>query len=269
MADGNGQPVPAYQRWRCPPADENWRKPLPPHSKQLAETWSREHRSQLDAPPVEEVREDITICFDPSPATHEDFRPRAGVGIEHIVSEHTLTQSGIYRPETVYPLISPDDVRLLSMRDPIRRARKKEQKRKRDRSRIVRNGDAPRLDPAVFPEGQRWAVERVNFIAMKRFSPPEGKVTSWAHRVTPVDLEIFHAIARHGGGHGKKKKFGPAHFVAFLVQEHPELRDAPTPTYEGEGFSLSRDSEEQETTTGANDEPTQSICQEHEDCTRL
>jgi hypothetical protein len=224
-----------------------WRKPLPRSSNQLAELFWASKPDDLPRAPIEFVDDDgVFVCRDPAPTKSRDARPRPGPRVEHVIGHYTLRACGIHHPHPCWSrnhckVDYPDQgERVLTEFDPARQARLKEQRRaKRDRSRIVRDGDAPRLDPALFRPEHRWAVDRVNWIASKRFSPPETDargLTTWATDPIPIvrhaDLHIFGRIAK-GGGNGK---IGPKACAMWLVKQakqYPALRDAPTPTSEG------------------------------------
>lgn len=209
-----------------------------------AAAWYAAHRHLLDAPPVEidDLFCGTVAVFDPAPSANPDHVPRPGVGVEHVLSEYTLKAAGIYRPEVEYPTLSAEDGAIVTVKDPAEQQRAKERRRKRERSRIIRDGAAPQVDPIAYKPEQRWAVEAVNLIARKRYSPPEGRLTTWLTDFEPEQRAtacwIFRHVARRGGGHGPKKKYSARTIIsALLAPVFPaNMRIdgvAPTPSIEG------------------------------------
>jgi hypothetical protein len=211
-----------------------------------ADAWWANNGHLVGCEPIETERRGLVIVSDPAPSNHPDHRPRPGVGVEHVLSEYTLRAAGIYRPDVEYPTLTGDEREWLSVRDPAERERKKERQRKRQRSRIARDGNAPQVDPAPYPEGQRWAVAAVNLIARKRYSPPEGKLTTWLTdfepSARPIATWIFRHVAHHGGGSGLGKKYNPRTIISALLSPvfPANMRtdgDAPTPFIEGRALA--------------------------------
>jgi hypothetical protein len=212
------------------------------------DTWLSKNRHEIPAPPVEVERRDLVIVLDASPSSNPDHRPRSGAGVEHTVSQHALEKCGISQPEIEYPTLSAEDAKQLTTKDQTKHDRTKEQNRaRRGRSRIVRNGNAPQVDPARFPEAA-WAVDLVNLVTLKRYSPPEleqGRpygVTTWLKDLPAekrgIAAWIFRHVVRHGGGPRPATKFSPRTIVAALAAgffpANMEIDgDAPTPLIEG------------------------------------
>lgn len=225
MADG-GIPI---SGWRNP-------RPLPPASNRQARDFWESKPDRLPTAPVETTHNGTVICHDAapdSPLLHN------GAGVEHTIGQYTLEACGIRR-ETEYPTLSGDELDWLSVRDPAERERQKERKRKRLRSRIVRDGVAPLLDPSAFQPELQWAVERVNRAAVMRFTEPLcdlSRRTAWANDPDPIlrhiDLWIFQKIAKRSG----RNKLGPA----TIVRRLGALRDVPTPVCKGRVSDLESD----------------------------
>lgn len=263
MPDGS---LPTRLPWRNP-------RPLPSNSKNLAADFWRT-KPQVPPEPIERERGGLTVCVESAPGSPQHH---VGATVADTVSQWTMMASAMYRliDGIDMMLILPrgeiddadsppegEDARLMavgldlqsaSVHDATKPLRSKELRRKRNRSRIVRDGNPPQLDPEQFPREHLWAVLRINWIANKRFSLPDvvatnasgQSLTRWlthpSKAVRDLDLMVYRSIARRGGGHGPFKKYGPKHFVPILVAaaaEHPELRDAPTPL--DMGATLSR-----------------------------
>lgn len=237
-------------------------------------------------PPLErEFKErGIVVVYDSSPAApllHD------GAVIQDTVSEYTLRASGIGCAFD-RPLDEIQDLAGLSQRDPIGRQRNKDARRKRVRPRIVRDGNAPQLDPTTYPPDHVWAVTFVNFITLKRYSPPEVErtgadgrpygATTWLKEVAPelrrIGTWIFRHVARHGGGSDLGKKFEPRTIVeALVLSNFPENMqiegDAPTPISEGSRLAACQsifafaNSEASTTKDSASHEPTKLPIQNH------
>lgn len=276
-------------RWANP-------RPLPFDSRALAKEFWRSKPSQLPPEPIEHERGGLVVCVE-SAAGSPQFH--SGASVTDTIGQWTLMFAALYRlidgvdAMTFLPkgeIEAPDpppegqDARMMAagldahgsaIHDVQKPLANKEMRRKRRRSRLIRNGNAPQVDRRTFPPPERWAADMVNLIARKRYAPPECErvdatgrpygATTWLKYFTPeargMAAWIFRHVAHHGGGEGLGKKFNARTIVEALAAANFPANmqidgDVPTPLVKGERFLVSQNLEEHETNVSATIEPT-------------